>query len=209
MEEAIENDKKKHPDCHYGTMAKKISRQVNNDYFTEVISSAIRYCPNEAPVAVYEQKETKNGPGSCIDAGGSSGGMLDIPAGFGFSFGRGAQRAPSRTQSQEHEHEHEQEQMEDMVKELTQGLFGMFGGGFGLGGGFPGGNLDEGGHGRGGGRGQGAVCPNSRSIFGDIPHRTRSDPKAESDSVPPHIRQRQDKGGGGGGGGPQGPIERI
>lgn len=71
LEKAIEDDRKAHEHCNYGTSMRQMCKNVNNKYLCEVINSAIRYCPHERPVTIIEHREESDG--------GSRDSMLGTP----------------------------------------------------------------------------------------------------------------------------------
>ena len=88
MDKAIDKDKKEHPECQYSTLSQKLYSMVNGKSSQEVIKTAVRYCPNERPKTVFEERNTTEG-GNGSGNGRSSGSGMD-------AWGDGAQSSQSR-----------------------------------------------------------------------------------------------------------------
>ena len=148
MEESIERDAKDYPSCSYSTSSRVLMNMVNGKRAKEVIKQATRHCPNEAPVTVFEERETSEGgeQGRLFDSDRES--MLgSLPfSPFNRLWGDDRQsrgHAPFRGHGggQQEEIEGAMRDMEHFVKgmEGIMGLGGMLGGfGFGHG---PDGNM--------------------------------------------------------------------
>jgi hypothetical protein len=88
MDEAIEKDKKDHPECQYSTMSQQLYSMVNGKSSQEVIKTAVRHCPNERPKTVFEERNSTEGGSGSGDCSSSGSGIT--------LWGDGAQSSQSR-----------------------------------------------------------------------------------------------------------------
>lgn len=64
--EVLEKDKMAHPQCSYSTSISSSFTSINGQSKAETLKRIFRNCPRQAPVEIYNNKESNQGSGSDI-----------------------------------------------------------------------------------------------------------------------------------------------